>query len=213
MGNGIASENLSQCPCPLAPAPAIHHHIGLFLSLWHQYRGVFLQTVYYLVIMLVGVGEIFLVNHKESDRLVWFREALGNLGQLNKSLIEITVLRLIVFLGDVFCDPNEVDLALFLTFVFAYLHFASVFKLIGIGNDFGWLDGLVSVILTAFEHFVRPWSFMQLLGIVLTTIVVCYKNTMWSGQGKKLQREGTQEESTGLIEMTTLTRQHQDEVA
>lgn len=157
MGSDIDSENLSplgcQCHCPVAPTPHPSiHHLGVFISIWHKY-GAILQTVYYFAILLFGVAEACLVKHWTCDRLARVREALahhGTLGQLKKSLIEITVLRLIVFLGDLFCDPSEVDLALFLTFVFAYLHFASVFKLLSMRNDFGWLDGLVSVILTAF---------------------------------------------------------------
>lgn len=123
-----------------------------------------IQTAYYVAMVVYGGAAISLVGYWRSDRLVRLMEACAPFVELYKLLTEVCVLRLIVLLGDVFYDPKQVDWFLFLTFVFPYLHFASVLKLIGIGNDFGWLDGLVSMVLVAFEHFARQsyavrWDF------------------------------------------------------
>lgn len=207
MGSHLDSEKLPlgcQCHCPIAPAPVptIHVKRGFFFNLWHTYHAAIVKTIYYFSMALIAFSEGFLVKFWGSETLDGIRQLLTpceTLGQLRKTVLEMCILRLFVLLSDVFCDPKEVDVHIFLAFVCAYLHFVAIFKLLGIGNDFGWLDGLVSVILSAFEHFVRPWLYMQLLGILLTSIVVCYKNAIWSGHGQRLPQENGQAEGAQLI--------------
>lgn len=212
MGSHVDSAKLPlgcQCNCPIAPAPAptIIHHLGVkwvFLNIWHTYHAAIVITLFCLAMAATAFAEYALVTNWRSESLAGIRQLLTpveTLGQLRKTVLEMCILRLFVLISDVFCDPKEVDALIFLAFVCAYLHFVAIFKLLGIGNDFGWLDGIVSVILSAFEHFVRPWLYLQLLGILLTSILVCYKNLIWSGQGQRLPRETGQAERVGLIEM------------
>lgn len=207
MGGHLDSENLPlgcQCHCPIAPAPAPTTHVkwSFFSNLWYTYHATIVETVYYLAVAAICFVEYMLVGNRNSDSLAGIRQLLQpfkTLGQLRKTVLEMCILRLIVFLSDVFCDPKEVDMHIFLAFICAYLHFVAIFKLLGFANDFGLLDGIVSVILSAFEHLVRPWLYIQLLGILLTSIVVCYKNAIWAGQGQMVPQGGDRVEGVELI--------------
>ncbi|CAH2058698.1 unnamed protein product [Thlaspi arvense] len=98
IGDNIDSENPLGCHCPVAPAPSLP--IGVewtfFLNLWITYHSAIVITLYCLAIAATAFVEILLVAQWNTDRLARIREALApceTLGQLRKSIIEMSILR------------------------------------------------------------------------------------------------------------------------
>ncbi|CAH8259581.1 unnamed protein product, partial [Arabidopsis lyrata] len=127
-----------------------NHEKSYLIPLFWTMNGIFLIFIILLVLAATLAGE------DNIRRVFNIQGQIGvNFYCLGKSTGEISMLRLMVYIGDHVADKSVAEMNIASCFVCAYLSVVSLIKLCHVGNDLGFADGIACVTLSIFTHYCK----------------------------------------------------------